>query len=116
MPGKSLTEIKAAELAEIRERMAAEKADRARLDVRPHGLWWHLGQWTRRFKRIKKALSALATAITAVGTVLAAVNGIQNPGARVAACPPPSCLPRRGERLSPPIESRSPRPPSREVQ
>ena len=80
MSGKSLTEIKAAELAEVRERMAAEKAEQAerlKLDVRPHGLWWHLGQWTRRFKRIKKALSALATAITAVGTVLAAVNGIR---------------------------------------
>lgn len=77
MNGKSLTEIKAAELAEVRERMAAEKAERQRFDVRPHDLWWHLGHWTRRFKRVKKALSALAAAVTAVGTVLTAYTGVR---------------------------------------
>lgn len=77
MSGKSLTEIKAAELAEVRERMAAEKAERLRLDVRRHDLWWHLGQWTKRFKRVKKVLAGLAAVITAAASVLTAFNGFR---------------------------------------
>ncbi len=98
MPGKSLTEIKAAELAEIRERMAAEKAERLLLDVRPHDLWWHLGRWTRRFTRIKKALSTLAAVITGVGAVLTAFNGIRTWITRRSVAP--AEIPARsGERL-----------------
>ena len=78
MSGKSLTEIKAAELAEVRERMAAEKAERLRLDVRKHDLWWRLGQLTRRFKRIAKAISGVAAIVTAVGAVLTAINGVRS--------------------------------------
>lgn len=77
MDQKSLTEIKAAELAEVRERMAAEKAERLRLDVRRHDIWWHLGQWTKRFKRLKKALATLAAVVTAIGGVLTSIQGVR---------------------------------------
>jgi hypothetical protein len=97
--GKSLTEIKAAELADVRQRMAVEKAEqleRARLDVRPHDLWWHIGQWTRRFARIKKAVSALAAAITAVGAVLTAINGIRTWRTSRSVAPPEQPAPSGG--------------------
>ena len=102
MSGKSLTEIKAAELAEVRERMAAEKAEQAerlKLDVRRHDLWWHLGQWTRRFKRVKKALSVLTAIVTGAGALLTAYSGVRTWFTRSSVAP--AELPAKdGERLT----------------
>lgn len=81
MKGKSLTDLKEAELADVRARIAeqqAERSERFHFDLRPHDLWWRLGRWTKRFKKLKDALLALAGVIGGFAALLVAIQGLRN--------------------------------------
>ncbi|HVZ88097.1 MAG TPA: hypothetical protein VHG72_14085 [Polyangia bacterium] len=117
MAGKSLTEIKEAELADARARMAAERLQRAEIrrarrkqeeaeeaerllfDVHPHDFWWRIDEWTRRFKKLTKWLSALVGLIAVAGGVPVAIAGLRAWRARSSVAPADPA-PHPGERLT----------------
>ena len=99
MTGKSLTEIKEAELADARERMAADRSELLRFDLRPRGFWWHLDEWSRRFKKMTKWLSAFVGLVTVAAGVPVAIAGLRAWRTRNSVAPA-ELPPHPGERLA----------------